>query len=169
MDERFGRMLIPESAWFRTSESRETNATGQDAGNSTRQESVPDTLYTGLVVDARGMSTKPAMIFRLRASDGTLIYGPSRVDSQVAASRGMAVYVEDLNSAVACERSGQRPLMVRAAGLWSNSVSDLRLEGRRAAMVARADEASDFLKKCRVVVVLGPSGDSEMQEYPLAD
>jgi hypothetical protein len=169
MDERFGRLLIPEKAWFRTSEDPGANATEQLFANATRPEGMQETLYTGLVVDARGLSARPAMVFRLRTVGDRLVYGPQEVDSQVAASRGMALYVEDLNSAVACERSGGRPLMVRAAGLWRDSVSDLRLERRRAAKVLRANAASDFLSQCRVVVVLGPSGDSEMEEYPLSD
>lgn len=56
-------------------------------------------VYTGMVVDARGMQTRPAMSPKILDENGQEVYGSVIVEREYAVQQGMSGYARDLTSA----------------------------------------------------------------------
>lgn len=71
-------------------------------------------IYTGLVVDCRGLGLKTAMSPVIRNINGTKIYGHKNLDVDRIIAVGMADYVKNPAN---LDRAGSNPLVVRAIAL----------------------------------------------------
>ena len=56
-------------------------------------------VYTGIVIDARGIQARPAMSPRIFDEDGKEVYGLANVDLEYAVKQGMSGYARDLTAA----------------------------------------------------------------------
>lgn len=111
-------------------------------------------VFTGLVVDARGLGTRPAMSPKVLDADGKEIYGSAMVDREYAVQQGMAGYAKDLSAAQSNSRVTDNPLTVKALKVSGAGKSDLVISNSDAGMLSSASENLSFLQKCRVMVVL---------------
>ncbi|MBI9082210.1 MAG: hypothetical protein JEZ11_01350 [Desulfobacterales bacterium] len=110
-------------------------------------------VFTGLVVDARGMPFRPAMVVQIEDENGKPVYGPAFVSREHAVQSGICGFYETLDGARQDRRVQGRPLTVK--GLRLN-------EGAPAVVISNADAAKlrssgehlAFLRQCRVVMVL---------------
>jgi hypothetical protein len=110
--------------------------------------------YTGLILDARGLGAKPAMAPRILC-EGSLaeVYGPLAADSDVVLSQGFAGYAGTPEKArTMLSRIGDRPLEIKARG--TSNVTDLVISQDDAQKLAGAVKTSDFLRECKVVIVV---------------
>ena len=71
-------------------------------------------LYTGLIVDARGLGVRPAMAPKILNEDGKEIYGSAWISRDYAVREGMVGYLKDPAAAQANPRVTDKPLMVKA-------------------------------------------------------
>ena len=55
-------------------------------------------VYTGIVIDARGIQARPAMLPRIFDEDGREVYGLANVDREYAEKQGISSYARDLHS-----------------------------------------------------------------------
>lgn len=111
-------------------------------------------VFTGLLVDARGLDFRPALFPRVITEAGREVYGPAFAAEEAAVTEGLAGYYRTRNEALLDGRTGSNPLVVRA----------IRVEGRNPceavisdADAARAHGSSRFLEKlarCRVGVLV---------------
>lgn len=112
----------------------------------------PGSLYTGLVVDARGTGFFPCLKPEIFAGSVRLYPGAS-VDLQTAVRVGYVRYYRQLDRAQQSDRVGSLPLTVRAKGTAGGERS-LELEPAAFDQVkAVADDPAGILRKCRVVIV----------------
>ncbi len=112
------------------------------------------TIYTGLVIDARGLGVKPAMAPKVVSAGGQEIYGFSVVDRNWVIQQGMAGYSKDLVAAQAHERVANRPLTVKAAGVSGTNKTDVVLANTDAEMLLGSAQNLGFLEKARVMLVV---------------
>jgi hypothetical protein len=77
-------------------------------------------VFTGLVVDARGIQARPAMSPRIIDEKGQEVYGSMNVEREYAVQQGMSGYARDLTAAQSNPRVTNNPV----------SVKGLRTEGR---------------------------------------
>jgi hypothetical protein len=120
---------------------------------------VPPKPYTGLVVDARGLDLQPSMSPRIVARDERIIYSAASSDSNYVAEYGLVGYGKDRKQAMRSDRIGgenANPFVVKAAGISGLYKSDIVLENFDATLVVMADIDGDFLRECRVHILLGP-------------
>ena len=119
---------------------------------------VPETkiseIYTGLVVDARGLGVRPAMSPKIHSEDGKEIYGSATVNRQYAVQQGMVGYSKDLTAAQMNSRVTKQPLTVKATGVSGSANCDIVISDSDANRLSSAAENLTFLQKCRVMVVL---------------
>jgi hypothetical protein len=111
-------------------------------------------IYTGLVVDARGLGARPAMAPRIVSEAGQEIYGSAVVDRAWAVKEGMAGYSKDLSAAQANERVADRPLTVRGLKSDGPNRSDIVIANPDAQVLLGAAQHLSFLEKARVVIVV---------------
>jgi len=110
--------------------------------------------YTGLVVDARGVSARPAMSPRVYDEDGKEVYGSANVDREYAVQQGMSGYARDLTAAQSNQRVTANPLTVRGLRASGPGRSDLVISNADAQSIRASAETMTFMKKCRVMIVL---------------
>ncbi|HRR40465.1 MAG TPA: LPP20 family lipoprotein [Syntrophales bacterium] len=111
-------------------------------------------VYTGLVVDARGVQLRPTMKPRIIDESGKEVYGYMMVDQNYANQQGISSYSKDLTAAQNNPRVTNNPLTVKALRAEGPTKGDVVISTADASKIEGAAENLSFLKKCRVMIVL---------------
>jgi len=111
-------------------------------------------VYTGMVVDARGIQVRPAMSPRIFNEDGKEVYGSTNVDREFAVQQGMSGYTRDLTAAQNNQRVTANPVTVKALKTSGPGKSDVVISNADAQQIRAAAENAAFMKQCRVMIVL---------------
>ena len=106
-------------------------------------------IYTGLIVDCRGLGLQPVMNPVILNTNGTKIYGHKNLDFDKIVSQGMADYAKDLNGVA---RAGDKPLVVKAVKLENfNSNPVLNIADSNKVLIE--NHATKFLNDMKVVLL----------------
>lgn len=111
-------------------------------------------VYTGMVIDARGLGARPAMAPKIVDESGKEIYGSAMVNREFAVQQGMVGYAKDLSAAQVNNRVTDRPVTIKALRTSGAAKVDVVISDSDAAKLTSAAENLSFLQKCRVMVVL---------------
>lgn len=111
-------------------------------------------VYTGIVVDARGIQARPAMSPRIFDEDGKEIYGSANVDREYAIQQGVSGYARDLTAAQSNQRVTANPLTVKSLKTSGAGKADLIISNTDAQQIRAAEASASFMKQCRVMIVL---------------
>ena len=111
-------------------------------------------MFTGVVVDARGLSARPAMAPIILDENGREVYGSAFVSREFAVQQGMSGYAKDLASAQHNPRVTNNPLTVKGLKTEGPGKSDIVIGASDASQLRSASENLSFLKKCRVMIVV---------------
>jgi len=114
----------------------------------------PGQAYTGLIVDARGLGVRPAMVPKILNEEGKEVYGSAWVNREYAVREGMVGYLKDPAAAQANPRVTDKPLMVKALKVSGDGRVDLVIANADAAMLHSVAQNLSFLEKCRVIVLV---------------
>jgi hypothetical protein len=115
---------------------------------------VAPAVYTGLVVDGRGLGARPAMSPKILDERGQEVYGSAYVSREYAVQQGMAGYAKDMTASQTNPRVTDQPLTVKGLKTEGPGQSDLVISNADADKIRGASENLSFLKKCRVMIVL---------------
>jgi hypothetical protein len=110
--------------------------------------------YTGLVVDATGISVNPAMAPRLLDENGKEVYGAAFASREFAVQKGMSGYSKDIKTAKTSPRVENNPLFVKGLRTTGPGNCDIVISNTDASILQNSSEHLAFLKKCRVIIVL---------------
>lgn len=111
-------------------------------------------LYTGLIVDARGLGVRPAMAPKVLNEDGKEIYGSAFINRDWAVREGMVGYLKDPAAALANPRVTDKPLMVKAIKVSGDNRVDTVISNADAAALQSASQNLSMLEKCRVIILV---------------
>ncbi len=111
-------------------------------------------LYTGLIVDARGLGVRPAMTPKILNEDGKEAYGSAWISRDYAVREGMVGYLKDPVQAQTNPRVTDKPLMVKALKVSGDARVDVVITNADAAMLHSASENLSMLQKCRVIILV---------------
>ncbi|MBD3307415.1 hypothetical protein GF339_13385 [candidate division KSB3 bacterium] len=79
--------------------------------------------YTGILVDARGISDiRPALLPKIITPDGSIVYEAAQVEKSVLEEQGMIAYVHELTEQTAWRR-GANPLVIKPLLLVSTTLT----------------------------------------------
>ncbi len=110
-------------------------------------------VFSGLVIDARGIGVQPALVMRIEDEEGAEVYGPTFISREHAVSQGVVKYGRDLEQAGADPRVAPNPLTLRAIRTASSAPCDIVISNADAKRVRGAAGNLLFLQKCRVIIV----------------
>ena len=110
--------------------------------------------FTGLVIDARGLNMRPALIPRVLDPSGQELYRGQYVPPEKAAQNGLALYAKDLTAARTNPRVGKKPLVVKGFKVNPDRPSEILLTGEDSKRVAPFAQKGTFLEECKVMIVL---------------
>lgn len=114
----------------------------------------PGQLYTGLIVDARGLGVKPAMAPKILNEDGKEVYGSAWISRDFAVREGMVGYLKDPASAQSNPRVTDKPMMVKALKVSGDARVDTVISNADAAALQSAEQNLNMLQKCRVIILV---------------
>lgn len=110
--------------------------------------------YDGLIIDATGTSFRPALINRIFAAKGDILYDPAKISQQVLTEQGCGEYTNSVDKAKAAleTRGVKNPLVVKAAAVINTA--DIQVSDDDAVTIFSADRKLDFLQAAKVSFVL---------------
>lgn len=111
-------------------------------------------VFTGMVIDARGINARPAMAPKIINENGEEVYGSAYVSREFAVQQGMSGYAKDLTAAQSNPRVTNNPLTVKGLRTEGPGSSDIVISSADASKLRSASEHLSFLKKCRVMIVV---------------
>ena len=111
-------------------------------------------VFTGLIVDARGLPTQPALYLPIFDEAGNAVYDSAFISRDFAVQYGTCKYTTDLETALADSRIGDNPLVVKGLHKKQDDRAGLVISHSDAIKIRSAPEHLTFLKRCRVIVVL---------------
>lgn len=111
-------------------------------------------VYTGLIIDARGIKALPAISPRVIDEEGNEIYSITLIDHSFAEIQGISGYARDLNTAKHNKRVTDKPLTVKALQANGSAKSNFVVSATDARKIRASEKKKSFLKECRVIIVL---------------
>ncbi len=111
-------------------------------------------IYTGLIVDARGLGLRPAIAPNIYSSSGDEVYGSRYVDRQWAIEQGMVSYAKDPDKARGDERVTPSPLFVKAQKATGANRTDVVITDQDALTLHQVADNLKFLQECRVIILV---------------
>jgi hypothetical protein len=107
-----------------------------------------------LIVDATGKDFRPALINRIVAANGSVLFEPSKVAPEILAKRGCGDYTDDIGKAKAilASHGAKNPLVITVAAVRRST--DAQVSEGDAAVIFSANEKGNFLQSAHVVFVL---------------
>ncbi|HEX9652627.1 MAG TPA: hypothetical protein VGA99_02855 [bacterium] len=108
--------------------------------------------FTGLLVDARDLELRPAVLSRICNEDGEEIYGVGFVTRQIALETGLVAFRKDRN--LRDGRVGADPLIIRALKTTGALNSDIVVSNSDALIIHAAAKSQNFLSQCKVVIFI---------------
>jgi hypothetical protein len=112
-----------------------------------------DDVYTGLIIDARGLRVQPALVPSVADENNVEVYGAAFVSREFAVQQGLCGYVRSLDKADQ-RRVGQRPLSVKGLRMAQEGYCNIVISNSDADTLRSASAHLEFLKQCRVVILL---------------
>jgi hypothetical protein len=111
-------------------------------------------LYTGLIVDARGLGVRPAMAPKILNEDGKEVYGSAWINRDYAVREGMVGYMKDPAAAQSNPRVSDKPLLIKAQKVSGNGRVDVVISNVDAVALQSASQNLSMLEKCRVIILV---------------
>lgn len=113
-------------------------------------------IYTGMVVDARGIQAIPVIAPRIFDENLEEVFGPTYASREFAVQQGVARYTTNIWQAKYDLRVSDNPIVVKALKtIWPRRC-DFIISNSDADKLRSASEHLLFLRECKVIIVLDP-------------
>jgi hypothetical protein len=109
---------------------------------------------SGLIIDCRGLSLRPAMAPRIVDDSGDEVYGSKFVSREYAVDIGMVGYEKDVNRAAKNDRVTATPIVVKGMQASGPNRTDVVISAADAKRIHGAAVNANFLQHCKVMFVL---------------
>ena len=109
---------------------------------------------TGVIIDARGLKTRPAMAPRILDQNGNAVYGPGTYDRSYAVTNGVAGYSKSLEAAQKDPRVLGNPLVVKGVSTSGTNRTDIVISNADVSKIDLANRSYNVLKDCRVLILI---------------
>ncbi len=126
---------------------------GSTGGGSLAGDSAGDGV-SGLIIDCRGFSLRPAMAPRIVDESGNEVYGSRFVSREYAVDIGMVGYEKDVARAAKNDRVTATPMVVKAVQASGPNRTDVVVSAADAKRIHGAAVNANFLQHCKVMFVL---------------
>lgn len=109
---------------------------------------------TGIVIDARNTSLKPAIAPRIVDENGTPIYGMNNSTRGNAINKGLVGYAHTLGSPELEKRIGKNPLIVKALNKDYSGKTNPVVSLKSGLEIKAAQKSFDLFAECKVLVLI---------------
>jgi len=109
--------------------------------------------YSGLVVDARKLQLRPAMIPKIMDQRGEVVYSAANLLQKDAVKMGVVGYAKDVDAAKKNQRVTETPFVVKGVKVAGQKRTDVIIYNQDARIVQGSDKYTNYLKNGRVLIV----------------
>jgi len=106
--------------------------------------------YTGILFDAKGLESRPALFPQVVTESGDGVFGADFAKKEQVTQYGLVGYFNDRARALTSDRIGPYPLIVRALGIAGANSCDLVVSQADAARIHGSKSNLELLSRCRV-------------------
>lgn len=114
----------------------------------------PGQLYTGMIVNAKGLGVRPAMLPKIVNEDGKEVYGTGYVSRDYAVAQGIVGYSKDLKKASADTRVTATPLVVKGIASLGPTKTDVVISNQDASKIHALGSNLQLMQQCRVIILV---------------
>ncbi|NLD99945.1 MAG: hypothetical protein GX640_08720 [Fibrobacter sp.] len=112
-------------------------------------------IFTGLIIDCKGLAVKPALSPRILDETGIEVYGSAYVSREWAIKNGVVGYSKDITAALKLvDRIGKTPGKVKAVKAFGDNSTDVVISNADAESIRSAASNLKFLSECRVLFII---------------
>ncbi len=154
----FGQFVLPEEIHQVEPVTTVIVNQSETGKSSTPAKDGDASAYTGLIIDAAGIGAMPSLVPVVVDESDEVVYGPAIASREFAVSRGMSGFTNSLEAARNDNRVGDRPIIVKAIRTRSTGATDLVISTADAARLRSSVIYLNFMKACRVSIVMDMSG-----------
>jgi len=109
--------------------------------------------YTGLIVDARKLNLRPALIPKILNQKGELVYSQQSLDQRDLIKMGLVGYAKDVDAAAKNQRVTAEPYVIPGLNATGDKKTDVIISDREAQIVLTTAPYTGYLKNGRVMIV----------------
>jgi hypothetical protein len=109
--------------------------------------------YTGLIVDARKLNLRPALIPKILNQRGELVYSQQSLDQRDLIKMGLVGYAKDVDAAAKNQRVTAEPYVISGLNATGDKRTDVVISDRDAQIVLTTAPYTGYLKNGRVMIV----------------
>jgi hypothetical protein len=109
--------------------------------------------YTGLIIDARKLGLRPALVPKILNEKGELVYSSQSVGQRDIIRMGLVGYAKDVNAAARNQRVTADPVVVNGISATGEKKTDVVVSNRDAQLILTTAPYTGYLKNGRVMVV----------------
>jgi len=109
--------------------------------------------YTGLIVDARKLNLRPALIPKILNQRGELVYSQQSLDQRDLIKMGLVGYAKDVDAAAKNQRVTAEPYVIPGLNATGEKKTDVVISDRDAQIVLTTAPYTGYLKNGRVMIV----------------
>ncbi|MBU1344702.1 MAG: hypothetical protein KKE44_18510 [Proteobacteria bacterium] len=113
----------------------------------------PENLYTGLIIDARGLGVESVLNPVIVSEQGHDVYSSSFISREFAVQNGVCKYICDMDQALKGKRIGNHPLVFKGLRKEGKQNTVIVISMSDYGLLEKVSERHQFLKECRVVIV----------------
>jgi hypothetical protein len=112
------------------------------------------TVFSGLVIDCKGLNIKPALSPKILDESGREVYGSAYVSREWAIKYGIVGYAKDVQQAAKSDRVAPNAGKIKAIKASGENSTDVVISDSDAADIRSASKNLKFLSECRVILVI---------------
>lgn len=109
--------------------------------------------YSGLIIDAREVEVKPALMPKVLNEKGEVIYSSANMQKEEAVKTGVVGYAKEVDAAKKHPRVTETPVVVAALKGSGDKRSDVIISDGNARTITTTEPTLGYLKKGRVMIV----------------
>lgn len=114
-----------------------------------------ENVYTGLIIDCKKLSIKPALSPRILDENGREVFGSNYVSRDWAIKYGIVGYAKEVQAAQQLsDRIGNNPGLIKARKAAGNNSTDIIIANKDADKLRSAPKNLTFQAECRVIFVI---------------
>ncbi|MFH1625556.1 MAG: LPP20 family lipoprotein [Pseudomonadota bacterium] len=111
-------------------------------------------VYTGLIIDTKGLELRPTMSPKVLDEDGREVYGSAYVSREFAVEQGIVGYVKDVELARQNDRVANNPIIIKGIKTEGPGNSNVIIKNSDADILRDTSRNLSFLSQCRVLFVV---------------
>ena len=114
---------------------------------------IGENLYTGLIIDARGLGIEPVLNPLIVNEQGHDIYSSVFISREFAVQKGVCKYLCSMDQALKDTRVGNHPMVFKGLRIEGKPNTAIVIRMSDYHLLEKATERHTFLKECRIIIV----------------